>query len=410
MINLNYLNRCYDRALLSPGLLPSELLNIDRELGRRDVHFSLNQRNFDLTNYNADNSSLKYTKKHALKEVEKIESHRKRMIEFFKISSGVELFATNILIANYLKNEFVDNSLYLYFLNRYLEVFNCEGLTLDDVGSIKNIFSKFSWSKGIPESTHPELVSVIMPAYNNEETIEYAAASILNQTHKNIELIIVDDKSSDKTFSICQNIASKDDRVKVLRNKNNSGAYVSRNRGLQIATGEYITILDGDDWSFPFRITSQLDSIKSRKGCKVHLGYYLRMTEKGFLTGFRIKGKFSYDGILHKCLASILIEGKFFREKLGYWDSVRFGADSELYSRIKVIDESCVNEEVVPLMIALDRDDSLTKRPESALGNNLRMEYAAAFNAYHQRMGKDIPKLDFPLKNRPFEINKGMVS
>ena len=408
MVNSRYLIDCYKRALKFPALLPSELLNIDRCLNRKDINFSAKQKNFDFESFTTDNSDLKYTKKHVLKEIESIESHKKRMIEFFNNSSGVELSVNNILIANYLKNIFADEELYLYFTNRYLANFDYQGLTLNNLNN-KNIFNRFSWQNSFPQSEFTELVSVIMPAFNNADTVEYAAKSILTQSHKNIELIIIDDKSTDDTYKVCQRIASKDKRVKVLRNKKNSGAYVSRNRGIQIASGNYVTILDADDWSFPYRIAHQLRSIKNTEGCKVHLGYYLRMTEKGFFTGFRIKGKFSYDGILHKCLASIMIERKFFTDKLGYWDSVRFGADSEMYSRIKVINEACMQEEVVPLMLALDRDDSLTKRPESALGNSLRMNYAASFTKYHQEVGKDIPKLDFPLKNRPFEAHKDMV-
>jgi len=408
MINSKYLTSCYRRALKFPALLPSELLNIDRCLGRKDINFSAKQKNFTDESFITDNSNLKYTKKHALKEVESIVSHKKRMIQFFSHSSGVELNVNNILIANYLKNIFTDEDLYLYFTNRYLANFNYQGLTLSKLDS-KNIFDRFSWQNSFRQSEFTELVSVIMPAFNNADTVEYAAKSILSQSHKNVELIIIDDKSTDETYNICQKIASKDNRVKVLINEKNSGAYVSRNRGIQVASGDYITILDADDWSFPYRIAHQLRSIKNVKGCKVHLGYYLRMTDKGFFTGFRIKGKFSYDGILHKCLASIMIERKFFTDKLGYWDSVRFGADSEMYSRIKVIDESCIQEEVIPLMLALDRDDSLTKRPESALGNSLRMNYAASFNKYHQEIGKNIPRMDFPLIKRPFEAHKDMV-
>lgn len=408
MINSKYLISCYERALKFPALLPSELLNIDRYLDRKDINFSAKQTNFDVESFTTDNSGLKYTKRHVLKEIESIASHKKRMIQFFNNSSGVELNVNNILIANYLKNIFADQELYLYFTNRYLANFNYQGLTLNELRN-RNIFNRFSWVNSFQQSEFTELVSVIMPAFNNADTVEYAAKSILMQSHKNIELIIIDDKSTDRTYKICQDIASKDSRVKVLRNTKNSGAYVSRNRGIQVASGDYITILDADDWSFPYRIAHQLRTINNVKGCKVHLGYYLRMNDKGFFTGFRIKGKFSYDGILHKCLASIMIERKFLTEKLGYWDSVRFGADSEMYSRIKVIDEACIQEEVVPLMLALDRDDSLTKRPESALGNSLRMNYAASFTKYHQAIGKDIPRMLFPLKTRSFDAHKDMV-
>ena len=140
MINSKYLISCYERALKFPALLPSELLNIDRYLDRNDINFSAKQTNFDVESFTTDNSGLKYTKRHVLKEIESIASHKKRMIQFFNNSSGVELNVNNILIANYLKNIFADQELYLYFTNRYLANFNYQGLTLNELRN-KNIFN-----------------------------------------------------------------------------------------------------------------------------------------------------------------------------------------------------------------------------------------------------------------------------
>ena len=144
MINSKYLISCYERALKFPALLPSELLNIDRYLDRKDINFSAKQKNFDIESFTTDNSGLKYTKRHVLKEIESIVSHKKRMIQFFNNSSGVELNVSNVLIANYLKNIFADQELYLYFTNRYLANFNYQGLTLNEFHN-KNIFNRFSW-------------------------------------------------------------------------------------------------------------------------------------------------------------------------------------------------------------------------------------------------------------------------
>ena len=99
--------------------------------------------------------------------------------------------------------------------------------------------------KQVPEEK--PLVSIIMPVYNREGLITNSIKSVLNQTYKNFELIIIDDGSSDKT---CENILKiKDKRIKLIRNKENLGISASRNKGLNISKGKYIMYLDSDnDW------------------------------------------------------------------------------------------------------------------------------------------------------------------
>lgn len=90
------------------------------------------------------------------------------------------------------------------------------------------------------------LVSVVIPVYNVEKYIEETVSSVLNQTHKNIELIIVNDGSNDNTFVQLTQLKEKDSRIAVI-NKPNSGVCDSRNRGLEKANGKFITFLDADD-------------------------------------------------------------------------------------------------------------------------------------------------------------------
>ncbi len=90
-------------------------------------------------------------------------------------------------------------------------------------------------------------VSVILPVYNVEEYIEQCVKSILQQSCKNIELIIVDDGSTDKSIDIVEEIASVDDRVKILKQEN-KGAGAARNYGLREAKGKYLSFLDADDF------------------------------------------------------------------------------------------------------------------------------------------------------------------
>ena len=94
--------------------------------------------------------------------------------------------------------------------------------------------------------TNPK-ISVILSAYNEEKFIEKAIESVVNQTLKDIEIIIINDGSTDNTLSIINGYANDDSRIKVI-DQENIGLGASRNKGMKIATGEYVTFLDGDDW------------------------------------------------------------------------------------------------------------------------------------------------------------------
>ena len=94
------------------------------------------------------------------------------------------------------------------------------------------------------------LLSVIVPVYNVELYIERCANSILCQSYNNIELILVDDGSTDSSGMICESIASKDCRVKVIHQEN-QGLGPARNTGLEVINGDYVTFVDSDDWVEP---------------------------------------------------------------------------------------------------------------------------------------------------------------
>ena len=91
------------------------------------------------------------------------------------------------------------------------------------------------------------LVSVIVPVYNEEKRLERCLDSIVNQTYRNLEIILVDDGSHDGSPAICDRYAAQDSRIKVLH-KPNGGVSSARNAGLEIATGDYIGWIDSDDW------------------------------------------------------------------------------------------------------------------------------------------------------------------
>lgn len=98
-----------------------------------------------------------------------------------------------------------------------------------------------------------DLISILMPTYNVAQYIEAAVESILNQTYKNIELVIIDDCSTDGTYDTLKHLAEKDSRIILQRNKTNSKICITLNKALSLAHGRYIGRMDGDDISSPER-------------------------------------------------------------------------------------------------------------------------------------------------------------
>jgi len=90
-------------------------------------------------------------------------------------------------------------------------------------------------------------ISIIVPIYNVEEYVEKCIKSLINQTYKNIEIILVDDGSTDSSYDICKKYSETDSRINLIH-KENGGLSDARNVGIENATGEYITFLDSDDW------------------------------------------------------------------------------------------------------------------------------------------------------------------
>lgn len=107
------------------------------------------------------------------------------------------------------------------------------------------------------------LVSVIIPCYNAEKYVEQAVCSIMNQTYKNLEILIIDDCSTDHSFEILKKLANEDSRIKIGKNENNSKIVKTLNKLINQATGEYIARMDADDISAPERIEKQVSFLEN---------------------------------------------------------------------------------------------------------------------------------------------------
>lgn len=117
-------------------------------------------------------------------------------------------------------------------------------------------------------------ISIIVPVYNAEKYLEECLDSLIEQTYKNIEIILIDDGSTDKSACICDEYAEKDKRVKILHQKN-SGVSVARNKGLDKHTGDYVMFVDSDDWIEPNTCEILINKITAEKKDLLIYNYYL---------------------------------------------------------------------------------------------------------------------------------------
>ena len=118
------------------------------------------------------------------------------------------------------------------------------------------------------------LISIIIPIYNNEEFIPRCLDSVINQTYKQIEIVIINDGSTDESLNIINKYKKIDTRIKVI-DKKNEGVSVARNIGIDNSTGEYITFVDADDWLELDAIEKLYKEINEKKVDIVRGNYYI---------------------------------------------------------------------------------------------------------------------------------------
>ncbi len=128
-----------------------------------------------------------------------------------------------------------------------------------------------------------KLVSVIVAVYNIEEYLPRCVDSILAQTYRNLEIILVDDGSKDQSGNICDSYAEKDRRIKVIHKKN-GGLSDARNAGMNAATGEYIGFVDGDDWIEPDMYRAMYFACEKEKA-QAAVCRYKQITKSGIIDG-----------------------------------------------------------------------------------------------------------------------------
>lgn len=152
-------------------------------------------------------------------------------------------------------------------------------------------------------------ISIIVPVYNVGKYVEKTILSVLNQTYKDFELIIIDDGSTDESGEICDRLTCNDNRVKVIHQKN-AGVSVARNVGMAEATGEWITFLDGDDYLDEDYLQEMIISADSGDYQIVMCAYYYvdseNLNEYSFFAGNKIFNELDRELLIKTALGTEL--------------------------------------------------------------------------------------------------------
>jgi hypothetical protein len=247
------------------------------------------------------------------------------------------------------------------------------------------------------------LVTVIVPAFESEATIASTLASLLNQSWRNLEIIVVDDASTDRTGDAVKRI--EDPRITLIRHDSNQGAYGARNRGLQVAAGEFVTVNDADDWAHPAKIATQVQHLLDHSDVTANTSDLVRVTDDLR----RVRRGIPHGKFVGYNHASLMVHTSTLRS-LGGWDDVRVGADSELEARLVYLygkDAVARLHSGVPLTLARSDASSLTGNPVTGLASSrtstgARRLYTQAYTHWHRSLSADTPRLERTSDHQPF--------
>lgn len=243
----------------------------------------------------------------------------------------------------------IQSAQYRKWINKALASFDLAGLTQARLG-VDNVLTTFAFERS-PKVFEATRVTVCMSAYNAESTIEYAVRSILGQTYNNLRLLVCDDLSTDRTLSILRRIAAGDRRMEVLVSHSNQGTYNIRTSLLERIDGGLVTFQDSDDVAHPQRIARQVAAFVG-KGAVAILGSWARMLPDGrFVT-------FADDNISRMAVVSLMAARATFDQYP--YQPAQFGADSDVYERLRMQHPSAVHVLPDVLLFGLWSATSLT--------------------------------------------------
>lgn len=302
----------------------------------------------------------------------------------------------------------------LDLLNRLLDAYRVPPLTLLDSAVPPNPCN-VGLRAALPSQQGGPLVTILMTSFNTGVRLSAAIDSALRQTYENLEVIVVDDASSDDTPDVIQAWADRDPRVRMVRLRNNVGTYLAKCIGLRHARGEFVTCLDSDDWSHPLKLELQVAPLLRDETLIATTSCAVRIHDDGSINTS------SHADLVHFNYSSLLFRRARVLRETGAWDcGVRMGADTEFFWRLRsVYGPRSIRQVREPLSLLSYRKGTLTTGQEGVgfRGGRFppaRLAYTESFNAWHidclrnGRMPAGSRDWAFWIDSRPYEAPEEM--
>lgn len=286
-------------------------------------------------------------------------------------------------------------------MNRVLHQYGISPITLLEDSSLP-VYDRLTTAVPLPQVADGPKVTVLVAAYEAEATLPTALRSLQEQTWQNLEILVLDDCSpGPETGRVVERFAENDPRIRLIRMERNGGAYVARNRGLDEATGAFVTLHDADDWSHPLKIERQVRHLMAHPeqvGC---------LTEQARtlvdLTFTKLAG---HGALLIPNTSSFLFDKAKVQDSVGYWDTVRFSADNELIRRLRDLHGKDAVQQLASGPLSFQRDSATSIIADAVMGINgfffgARKEYLDA-QKYFRTMNFTRLKYDSAQEIRSF--------
>ncbi len=220
------------------------------------------------------------------------------------------------------------------------------------------------------------LVSIIIPYYKKKKFFKKTFTSAINQSYKNIEIIIIYDDNSKSELKFIKKIVQNKKNTKVLINSRNIGAGLSRNRGIKKSKGEYLAFLDADDLWKKNKLQKQIRFMNSNKIDASYTGYQI-MDEKNNIFGSRIsKKKISYNNLIYSCdigLSTVVIRKQKLINLNCYFPSLKTKEDYLLW--LKLSKKGII-------FYGISNSLSYWKKTTNSLSSNVLQKMSDGFKVY----------------------------
>ncbi len=228
-----------------------------------------------------------------------------------------------------------------------------------------------------------DLVSVVIPYYKKREYIKQSINSVLNQTYKNFEIIIIYDDEQLSDLDYLKSIVKQDKRINLIRNKQKLGAGLSRNKGIKLSKGKYIAFLDSDDYWRKNKLKTQIKFMNVSKYPISHTTYQIVNGNNEKISIRRARSFFKIQDLLYSCdigLSTVILKRNVLSNKIKF-PNIKTKEDFVLWLRIL--------ERKIPI-VAFDKNLSCWRKLNNSLSSSTIQKIFDGFKVYYVYMNYSI--------------------